>query len=89
MVAVADVFDALTTRRSYKEAMPLDLARAYLVANKARQFDPACVDAFLSRWNQVIAIATGEVAAAPQVPAHGDPLGQPQADATAEPQLAF
>ena len=59
VVAVADVFDALSTRRPYKEPMPLDVARDYLVENKGRQFDPACVDAFLSRWADVEAIATG------------------------------
>ncbi|MGY4485767.1 putative two-component system response regulator [Bradyrhizobium sp. LM3.2] len=52
VVAVADVFDALTTRRPYKEPMPLDVARNYLVENQGRQFDPACVGAFLSRWGR-------------------------------------
>jgi putative two-component system response regulator len=62
MVAVADVFDALTARRPYpyKEPMPLDLARDYLVENQGRQFDPACVEAFLSRWDEVVAIAAGK-----------------------------
>jgi len=60
VVAVADVFDALTTRRPYKEPMPLDLARDYLVQNSGRQFDPACVEAFLSRWDEVVGIATGQ-----------------------------
>lgn len=59
VVAVADVFDALTTRRPYKEPMPLELARGYLVENQGRQFDPACVEAFLSRWDEVVAIAAG------------------------------
>jgi len=62
VVAVADVFDALTTRRPYKEPMPLDVAREYLVQNQGRQFDPACVEAFLSRWDEVVAIATGQTA---------------------------
>ena len=31
--------------------------RTYLAENKGRQFDPACVDAFLSRWDEVIEIA--------------------------------
>ena len=57
VVAVADVFDALTTRRPYKEAMPLEAARRYLEDKKGREFDPACVDAFLSRWDEVEAIA--------------------------------
>ncbi|WP_439364474.1 HD domain-containing phosphohydrolase [Bradyrhizobium sp. DASA03005] len=57
VVAVADVFDALTTRRPYKEPMPLEVARGYLVENAGRQFDPACVTAFLSRWDEVVEIA--------------------------------
>ncbi|XUJ32721.1 HD domain-containing phosphohydrolase [Bradyrhizobium japonicum] len=60
VVAVADVFDALTTRRPYKEPMPLDVARNYLVENQGRQFDPACVEAFLSRWDEVVEIAAGQ-----------------------------
>jgi putative two-component system response regulator len=62
VVAVADVFDALTTRRPYKEPMPLDMARNYLVENRGRQFDPACVEAFLSRWDEVVGIASGQQA---------------------------
>jgi putative two-component system response regulator len=59
VVAVADVFDALTTRRPYKEPMPLEDARTYLAENQGKQFDPACVAAFLSRWDEVVAIAAG------------------------------
>jgi putative two-component system response regulator len=58
VVAVAGVFDALTTRRLYKDAMPLIEARDHLIANRAQHFDPDCVDAFLSRWDEVAAIAT-------------------------------
>ncbi|WP_407158159.1 HD domain-containing phosphohydrolase [Bradyrhizobium sp. STM 3557] len=60
VVAVADVFDALTSRRPYKEAMPLIEARDYLIANRARHFDPDCVDAFVSRWDEVASIATSQ-----------------------------
>jgi putative two-component system response regulator len=60
VVAVADVFDALTMKRPYKEPLPLPVARDYLIDNKGRQFDPACVEAFLSRWDEVAAIATGQ-----------------------------
>ncbi len=60
VVAVADVLDALTTRRPYKEPMPLEVARNYLVENKGRQFDPASVEAFLSRWDEVVEIAAGQ-----------------------------
>lgn len=62
VVAVADVFDALTTRRPYKEPMPVEVARNYMVENKGQQFDPACVEAFLSRWDEVLEIAAGEQA---------------------------
>jgi two-component system, response regulator RpfG len=65
VVAVADVFDALTMKRPYKDPMPLADARRYLEDNKALQFDPACVDAFLSRWNEVVTIATAQHAMAP------------------------
>lgn len=58
IVMVADVFDALTTKRPYKEPMPIELAREYLEKQKGKEFDPACVAAFLSRWNDVIEICT-------------------------------
>lgn len=58
IVMVADVFDALTTKRPYKEAMPLIKAREYLENKKEIEFDPACVDAFLSRWDEVASIST-------------------------------
>jgi len=62
VVAVADVFDALTTKRPYKEAMPLTVARSYLQEKSGSEFDPACVAAFLLRWDQVVAIATAQAA---------------------------
>ncbi|UMY18944.1 response regulator [Methylobacterium organophilum] len=57
IVAVADVFDALTSARPYKTAWSLDAARAHLVANAGRHFDPACVDAFLTRWQDIACFA--------------------------------
>ncbi|WP_275428087.1 HD-GYP domain-containing protein, partial [Stenotrophomonas maltophilia] len=51
IVAVADVFDALVSERPYKRAWPLEKAREHLIAQKGSHFDPACVDAFLSRWD--------------------------------------
>jgi response regulator RpfG family c-di-GMP phosphodiesterase len=46
IVAVADVFDALTSRRAYKEAWPVDRALAMLESEAGRQFDPDIVAAF-------------------------------------------
>jgi putative two-component system response regulator len=47
IVAVADVFDALTHERPYKQAWPIDKALAEIEAQKGRQFDPQIVEAFL------------------------------------------
>ena len=47
IVAVADVFDALTQKRPYKAAWPVGDAIAEIERQRARQFDPALVDAFL------------------------------------------
>ena len=46
IVAVADVFDALTHDRPYKTAWPVDEARAEIEAQSGRQFDPVVVAAF-------------------------------------------
>jgi response regulator RpfG family c-di-GMP phosphodiesterase len=56
IVAVADVFDALTTKRPYKSAWTPALARAKVVESAGKQFDPACVEAFVRRWDDVLAI---------------------------------
>ncbi len=48
IVAVADVFDALTTERPYKAAMPFEEALAYIESERGKHFDPTCVSAFLS-----------------------------------------
>jgi cyclic di-GMP phosphodiesterase len=47
IVAVADVFDALTQQRPYKPAWPVAEAIAEIDRQRGRQFDPAVVDAFL------------------------------------------
>ncbi len=48
IVAVADVFDAITSERVYKAAWPLEKALSYMKEQRERQFDPEVVDAFLS-----------------------------------------
>jgi putative nucleotidyltransferase with HDIG domain len=45
--AIVDVFDALTTRRPYKEPAPLHESVFALLAGKGSAFDPALVDTFL------------------------------------------
>jgi putative two-component system response regulator len=46
IVAVADVFDALTHERPYKQAWPVDDAVAEILSQAGRQFEPGVVDAF-------------------------------------------
>jgi response regulator RpfG family c-di-GMP phosphodiesterase len=48
IVALADVFDALTHSRPYKDAWPLREALTEIVAMAGRQFDPAVVTAFMA-----------------------------------------
>lgn len=47
IVAVVDVFDALTNERSYKKAWPVQDALAEIERNSGSQFDPMVVDALL------------------------------------------
>jgi HD-GYP domain-containing protein (c-di-GMP phosphodiesterase class II) len=47
IVAVADAFDAMTSNRPYRTAMPSDLAFLELLRKSGSHFDPACVSAFL------------------------------------------
>lgn len=56
IVAVADVFDALTCVRPYKKAWPLSDAFEYLLTQRNRHFDPECVSAFLDKRSEVIRI---------------------------------
>jgi putative two-component system response regulator len=56
IVAVADVFDALTSRRPYKDAFPIDKACAIICDGRGSQFDPAVVDAFEAVREEVVRI---------------------------------
>jgi hypothetical protein len=56
IVSVADVFDALTTRRPYKEPLSNSDAYAFLNCSINRQFDPACVAAMIASRDAVTAI---------------------------------
>jgi len=56
IVAVADVFDALTSERPYKRAWPIQDALQYLQTEQGRHFDPVCVQAFLSQIDKVLRI---------------------------------
>ena len=47
IVAVVDAFDAMTTDRPYRSALPVERAIAVLHSERGRQFDPRVVDTFL------------------------------------------
>ncbi|HPE71694.1 MAG TPA: two-component system response regulator [Candidatus Competibacteraceae bacterium] len=57
LMTLADVFDALISRRVYKPAMPFAQARAIIAAGRGSQFDPDVVEAFLAIFEQFQAIA--------------------------------
>ncbi len=57
IVAVADVYDALTSERVYKKAMTHDEARKIIVEGSGSHFDPDVVDAFLATEKKIQAIA--------------------------------
>lgn len=58
ITAVADVFDALGSRRPYKEPMPLDRCFEVLEEGRAKHFDPKVLDAFFARTDDVVRVAT-------------------------------
>ena len=51
-VALADVFDALVSRRAYKEPWPPEKAYEEIVSQRGKQFDPAVVDAFVQNFDK-------------------------------------
>ncbi|MBR6382251.1 MAG: HD domain-containing protein [Lachnospiraceae bacterium] len=53
IMAVADVFDALTSPRVYKPAFPLEKAVQILEEGAGTQFDPKCVEVFLDEMPEV------------------------------------
>ena len=53
IVAVADVYDALTSRRSYKEAWDSTKAYDEIVKNSGTQFDSKVVDAFVKKYDEI------------------------------------
>ena len=56
IVAVADVYDALTSKRSYKDPWPPEKARTEIIIQRGQQFAPKVVDAFDKCYDQIEAI---------------------------------
>ncbi|MBL8466401.1 HD-GYP domain-containing protein [Methyloversatilis discipulorum] len=68
IVAIADVFDALTSERPYKKAWSVEDACALLVEQKGRHFEPRLVDLFLDCLPQVLEIKQRWAERAPDAP---------------------
>jgi putative two-component system response regulator len=56
IVAVADVFDALTMERPYKDAWPTDKAIEIIQHDKGKHFEPRLIDAFIARLPRILEI---------------------------------
>jgi response regulator RpfG family c-di-GMP phosphodiesterase len=56
IVSIADVFDAITHKRCYKEAWNVEEAKAYLLKQKGVSFDPAVVDLFIDNLEEIVAL---------------------------------
>ena len=55
-VALADVFDALVSRRPYKRAWAPQEAYDEIVSQRGKQFDPQVVDAFVQNYPEFLAV---------------------------------
>ncbi|MBL1141924.1 MAG: HD domain-containing protein [Proteobacteria bacterium] len=56
ITSVADVFDALTSKRIYKDPWPVDKAIDYLMEKRGSQFDANCVLKFLENRDEIESI---------------------------------
>jgi len=54
--AVADVFDALTSKRPYKEPFPIDKTLQIMKEGRGSHFDPGVLDIFLDRLDEIFVI---------------------------------
>lgn len=58
IAAIADAFDALTSKRVYKPAYPVEQAVDLMRSHRGKQFDPALLDTFFGSMSHVMAIRT-------------------------------
>ena len=56
ITAIADVFDALTSKRPYKEAFPVEKSLDIIKKSRGTHFDPDVVDAFMSVRDEILSI---------------------------------
>ncbi len=56
IVAIADVYDALTSKRVYKQAFSHDIARSIILKDSGSHFDPDLVEAFMAAEDKFIEV---------------------------------
>jgi putative two-component system response regulator len=56
ITAIADVFDALSSARPYKEAFPVEKCFQIIREGRGSHFDPAVVDAFFDAEEEILSI---------------------------------
>ncbi|MBI9015430.1 MAG: HD domain-containing protein [Clostridiales bacterium] len=57
IMALADVYDALRSKRPYKEAMSHEVSKSIIISERGKHFDPRVVDAFLeteSKFKEIV-----------------------------------
>ena len=80
---IADVFDALTSARPYKEPWPFDKALGLIDNSRGTMFDPELVNIFLADENKIRAIHTASVEGTLQPPSWRAKPIDPMADDSA------
>ena len=92
IVALADVFDALTHRRHYKAAFPIQRATRLIAAGRGTQFDPDLTDLFLSPPVQLDVRRAVKAAGTYRPPRNRDHSRAPKGETTPRPgvpEIAF
>ena len=56
IVAIADVFDALSSKRCYKDSMPLETVLKIMKEDAGTHFDPELIELFLNNLDKFLAI---------------------------------
>ena len=56
IVAIVDVFDALLSKRAYKDAFPLEKVKEIMMEGRGTHFDPELTDLFLYMWDEFVDI---------------------------------
>jgi putative two-component system response regulator len=68
IVAVADVFDALTSERPYKPAYTILKAKRMIMDESGKHFDPVIVDVFIRCFDEIATVHRRQSATSPGIP---------------------